>query len=160
MSDHEAEESAVHRFGPAAQFVRQFDKFVTPLRVLVGFASIVTVGVAFWLFSVIVFVLPSHDPGHIPLWRTVAICFLGYSGLSWAYLVLGPRRVLLRWSVLAISTVAIALGIYGIVDTVRRASAGGDFEGYLILMGLILCGHGVTAFVYSAISARIARQLR
>ena len=160
MSEEEAQENAVRRFGPAAQFASQFDRFVTPLRLLLVFASIATVGVAIWLFTVIAVVLPAHDPAHIPLWRTVALCFLAYSALSWAYLVLGPRHIVLRWSVLTVSIVAIACGIYGIVDTFRRAAASGDFEGYIVLMGLILCGHGLAAFVYTSISARIARQLR
>ena len=31
----------------------------------------------------------------------------------------------------------------------RRANASGDFEGYILLMGLILCGHGLAGALYA-----------
>ena len=160
MSQHEAEEAAVRHFGPAGEFARSFDRFALPFRLLLGFASLATVGVALWLFFVITFVLPSRDPVHIPMWRAVAVCFILYSGLSWTYLLRGPRHAVLRWAVLALSVAAIGCGIYGIVSMIRTADSGGHFEGYIVLMGLILAGHGLCAIVYTLLTARIARQLR
>ena len=160
MSDIDAENDAVRRFGPTDQFARQFDKFALPFRILLMGASVATALVALWLFWVIGFVLPARDPAHIPMWRVVAACFLAYSGLSWAYLVRGPRDQILRWLVLALSAAAFGLGIFGIVQMMSRAAAGRHFEGYIVLMGLILCGHGISAFVYTILTSRIAKQLR
>ena len=160
MSEHEAEKDAVRRFGSAHEFARQFDRFALPFRLLLGFASLATVGVALWLFWVIAFVLPARDPVHIPMWRTVAACFLAYSALSWAYLVRGPRNVVLRWLVLTLSAAAIGLGLYGGVAMIRHAAAAGHFEGFIVLMGLVLVGHGLCAIGYTILAQRIARRLR
>ena len=160
MSDMNAEHCAVRRFGPAGQFARQFDKYALPFRLLLLGAAATTALVAIWLLWVIAVVLPARDPTHIPMWRLVAVCFVAYSGLSWAYLARGPQDVILRWLVLALSATAVALGVLGIVLMLRRAAAGGHFEGYIILMGLILCGHGMSAFVYTILARRITRRLR
>ena len=119
-----------------------------------------TVGVAVWLFWVTAFVLPARDPLHIPMWRIAAVCFLVYGALSWAYLFRGPRSAVLRWLVLALSVAAIGLGLYGILTMIRSAGAGGHFEGYIVLMGLILGGHGWCAVAYTIRTQRVARRLR
>ena len=72
----------------------------------------------------IAFVLPARDPARIPLWTGVAFGFLVYSGLCITYLVLGPRHLPLQASVLLLSVVAIALGVFGVVQMVQAASAG------------------------------------
>lgn len=159
MTQHEAEEAAVRRFGPAGPLARQFDVFSLPLKILVALASVITVLVALWLFTVIAWVLPAHDPARIPLWTGVAVGFLVYSGLCIAYLVLGPRLWPLQAVVLILSVVAIGLGVYGVVQMVQAAASGRHFEGYLLLMGLILAGHGIVAFTYTALSAVIARRI-
>src|SRR5690348_3917110 len=106
MSQHEAEEAAVRRFGPAGPLAAQFGGFSLPLKIMVGLSSAMTIAVALWLFSVIAFVLPSRDPSRIPMWTGVAIGFLVYSGLCLAYLIVGPRQVVLRTVVLALSVAA------------------------------------------------------
>ena len=120
-------------------------------------ASAATAGVGLWLGTVIAFVLPVRDPAHIPMWRAIAVCFIAYSALSWGCLATGARSGVLRWSLLIASIAAIGLGLYGVVDMVRRAIGGGDFEGYIVLMGLILSGHGLVAAVYSLIAGALAR---
>ena len=159
VSQHEAEEAAVRRFGPAGPLARQFDGFSFPLKVLVTLSSLVTVAVALWLFTVIAWVLPARDPGRIPLWTGVAVGFLVYSGLCITYLVVGPRYRPLQVTVLSLSVAAIALGALGVVQMVQASSSGRHFEGYLLLMGLILGGHGLVAFIYTAMSAAIARRI-
>lgn len=156
MNQHEAEEDAVRRLGPPEAFARRFDRFATPLRLLLVTASICTVGIALWLLWVCAVILPSRDPAHIPLWRTVAICYVAYSGLSWAVLLRGARAQLLRGLVIAASVAAVALGLYGIGSMVQVARTGGHFEGYLILMGLMLAGHGLAALGFAAITRRAA----
>jgi hypothetical protein len=142
------------------QFARTFDLFVLPVRWLLIFMSLATVLVGLWLIFVTTAVLLSRDPEHIPLWRAVAAGFFAYSGLTWAYLFKGPRVAWLRWTVLLLSLAAIALGIYGIVNMIMVAQSGGHFEGYIVLMGLILGGHGLTALIYAVLTRRIARAIR
>ena len=160
MSDHDAEASAVHRFGAPEEFARKFDRFVLPFRLMLIFMSLATMLVGLWLIFVIAVVLPARDPEHIPLWRAVAAGFLAYSALTWAYLIKGPRIAWLRGTVLLLSLAAITLGVYGIVNMVMVARSGGHFEGYIVLMGLILGGHGLTALVYTVLTRRIARAIR
>jgi hypothetical protein len=130
------------------------------MRTLFAFASSATVLVALWLFWVVARVLPLRDPAHVPTWRTVAIALLAYGGLCLAYLVVGPRRATLRRIVLGLSLVAMALGGTAIVAVIRGADAGGHFEGYLVLMGVILAGHGATAILYTVLTAAVAKRLR
>jgi hypothetical protein len=160
MSDSDAERNAVRRFGYADRFARGFDRYIMPFRVLLIFASIATVGVALWLFSVIALVLPARDPGHIPLWRAVALCYMAYSALSWGYLVKGPRSAILKWTVTPISVAAIAAGFYGMISMILIGIHGGHFEGYILLMGLLLAGHGAAQIVYALLAMRIARRIR
>ena len=42
------------------------------MRSLLAFASAITILVAAWLFYVTAAVLPTRDPGHVTLWRSVA----------------------------------------------------------------------------------------
>lgn len=160
MSQHDAEQRAVSRFGPAESLAHQFDRYSTLLKLLLALATAATVLVAFWLLFVIVRVLPARDPAHIPLWRSVAAGFLLYSGLCLTYLVAGPRPAALRWVVLTLSVVAIGLGGYAVASMVSVARAGGHFEGYLVLMGLILSGHGAVAILDTILTTSIARRLR
>jgi hypothetical protein len=156
----QAEANAVRRLGPAEQIARQLDPYDLPLRGLVAFWTMATAAVALWLLSVIVLVLPARDPAHVPLWLLVAAGFCAYSGLCVAYLVRGPRRGVLKWSVLALSCGAIAAGLFGMATMVRIARAGGDFEGYVLLMGIILCGHGLSVIAHAVITAGVVRRLR
>lgn len=159
MSEHEAEEAAVRRFGPAGPLAAQLGGFALPLQLMVGFSSAMTIAVALWLFSVIAFVLPARDPSHIPMWTGVAIGFLVYSGLCLAYLIIGPRLAALRFVVLALSVAAIVIGVIAVWHMIGPGSSGRHFEGYLLLMGFILAVHGIVTLVYAAISVAIARQI-
>lgn len=159
MSDSEAERRAVERFGPPGEFARKFDRFGPPFRLILLFTSLATVGVSLWLLFVIAVVLPSRDPGHIPLWSWAAGGFFAYSALTWAYLFWGPRHVWLRNAVLGASVVAIALGVYGIHSMIEVGKSGGHFEGYIILMGLELIAHGLSAILYTALTHRLAQRV-
>ena len=112
-------------------------------------ASIATAGVALWLLMVTTFVLPERDPGHVALWRWVALGFSAFCALSWACIATGARRAALKWSVLALSLAAIGLGGYGIVQMIQQANRGAHFEGYIVLMGLVLAGHGLAGTLYT-----------
>jgi hypothetical protein len=160
MSQFESEEKAVGRFGPADQFARRFGRFGVFFRLLLILCSLATVCVGLWLIFVIVVILPSRDSGHIALWRWVTLGFFAYSGLTLLYLFRGPRATWLRRIVLFASSAAFAAGAYGIVNMIQVARSGGHFEGYIILMGLVLCGHGLTAIAYTFLAHRVARAVR
>ncbi|HKQ56839.1 MAG TPA: hypothetical protein VJY35_03135 [Candidatus Eisenbacteria bacterium] len=119
-------------------------------------ASFATAAVALWLFAVTTWVLPARDPGHITMWRWVALGFSAFCALSWGCIATGARRALLRWSVLALSLAAIGLGGWGIARMLRETNGGAHFEGYLLLMGLVLVGHGLAGAVY-AVRAAVER---
>lgn len=159
MTEQEAEERAVGRFGPPARFARRFDRFAAPFRALLLLASVGTVCVALWLVFVIAVVLPARDPGHIAFWSRAAAVFFGYCALTWAYLIRGPRNPWLRGSVLLASLGAIAAGLSGIGQMIRTARSGGHFEGYIILIGLVLCAHGLSALAYTVLARRLAREV-
>lgn len=154
MNQHDAEKDAVRRLGPPEEFARRFDRFAAPLRLLLAVASVCTVCIALWLWWVCLVILPSRDPGQIAMWRTVAVCYVTYSALSWAVLLRGARAQRLRAVVVAVSVAAVALGLYGIGSMVNVARTGGHFEGYLILMGLLLAGHGLAAIGFAAFTRR------
>jgi hypothetical protein len=160
VSQREAEENVIRRLGPVEQFASQFERFALPFKLLLLAASIATVGVALWLFWVIAVMLPEHDAAHIPMWRTVAICFLFYSALSGAYLVSGPRHARLRWAMLGTSIAAVGLGLFGVVQMAMRALSGADVEGYIVMMGFLLCGHGLVAIIYTTLTGRIRMEVR
>ena len=149
------EENALPRSGSVDRVARPFAQLVRPLAILLGLACVATAGVGLWLFSVIAFVLPEHDPSHIPMWRTIAVCCLAYSALSWARLGLGPRNAALRGALLAASVAALGAGVYGIVDMILRANRSGDFEGYIAIMGLIISGHGLVGICHSLLAGRV-----
>lgn len=119
--------------------------------------ALATIIVGLWLVFVITFILPSRDPGHIGMWSSItAFCF-AYSGLTLLYLFRGPRSTWLRRIVTAMSLAAIAAGLYGIVSAIEVARSGGHFEGYIVLIGLVIGGHGVVALVYTMLVRRLAR---
>jgi hypothetical protein len=156
MSDHDAEAAAVERFGPAPRFSRQFDRFALPLRAILALASLATAGMAVWLFYVIAFVLPARDPAHVPMWLGMAIAYLAWAALSWAFLVAGPRHAVLRIAGPLGAALAMAWGLALVAGGLRAA----HFEGYLLLMGAVLVVHGLAAIAYLLLTFGIARRLR
>jgi hypothetical protein len=119
----------------------------TPLGVLLLLAALATAAVGLWLLWVCAMVLPSRDPAHLPMWRVVAVAFLAYAALSVASVA--ARLAWLRGSLLALSLGATALGACGIVAMLQQAGRGGHFEGYLVLMGLVLTGHGLFGTLFA-----------
>ena len=160
MGPREAEEAAVHRLGAPEALAHEFDPFDFPMRMLLFAAASSTVLMALWLSWVVLFVLPARDPGHAAMWRIVAFAFLVYGALTFAFLLRGPRPAWLRWTMLGLSAVAIALGIRGITTMMQVARDGGHFEGYIILMGILLAMHGLAAVGYERLTARIARRVQ
>src|SRR5262249_54148122 len=109
-------------------------------------ATAVTTVVLTWLLWVLAFVLPAHDPGHIRFWLFVALALAIFCFVSVAALARPTRHR--RRALAMTSAAAIAAGLYGIVGMLMSAARGGDFEGYVVLMGLALCFHGAAALAY------------
>jgi hypothetical protein len=122
--------------------------------------SVATAGVSLWLFWVTATVLGPQDPEHIPISRVVACCFLTFASLSWVLLVRGWQVAWQSWLLRALSVGAIGAGLYGIVGMLVRGGNGGHFEGYVVLMGLVLCAHGSAALAYLGLAPRTAPPAR
>ena len=160
MSEHDADEAAVRRFGDAAALARQFQPFSTPLKLLVGLGALGTGLIALWLGFVVVAVLPYRDPQHVGLWSGISAAFFAYAALTLTFVLRGPRPPWLRVAVGAGSLAAIAFGGYEIVAMATAAGTGAHFEGYLLLMGAILAAQGACALAYVALTLAIARRVR
>jgi hypothetical protein len=160
MSESDAEEAAVRRFGAPGPLAHQFDRFSFALRALLTCAGLATALIALWLFTVISTVLPRHDPEHVPMWTGFAFGFLAYAALTLVFVVRGPRPALLPALVVVLSLAAIVFGGYAVSSMLAAASNGGHFEGYLLVMGIVLTGHGLCALAYTTLTAVIARRVR
>ena len=160
MSEEDAEEAAVRRFGAPGPLARQFGRFSLPLKFLLACGAAATGLIALWLFTVVTTVLPRHDPAHVPMWTGFAIGFLAYAALTLAFVVRGPRPALLPAAVAVLSLAAIAFGGYAAWSMLAAADNGGHFEGYLLVMGVVLAGHGLCGLAYTTLTAVIARRVR
>ncbi len=101
--------------------------------------------VALWLGFVTTIVLPARDPAHVPFWRIVALACLASALLATAALARPAargRRVALGLA----SLVAIAAGVGGPLAMLRAGP--GHFEGYVLVMGAILCAHGASGLAW------------
>lgn len=160
MSDRDADQAAVGRFGEPGEPARQFRPFSLPLKLLVAAGALATGSIALWLCFVAVVVLPSRDPQHVGLWSGVAAAFLAYAAVTLLFVVRGARPGWLPWAVAACSLGALAFGGRLVAGMVHAADTGEHFEGYLLLMGAILAAQGLCALAYTALTGVIARRLR
>lgn len=160
MSEHDAEKAAVGRFGDAGALARQLHPYSFPLKLLVVAGALATGLIALWLCFVIVVVLPARDPQHVRMWTTIAVAFFAYAALSLVFAVRGPRPPWLRSAVVLGSLAALGFGGYEILAMAGAGPTGVHFEGYLLLMGVVLATQGLCAFAYVMLTAAIARRVR
>ena len=80
----------------------------------------------------------------IGIWTVAAVGFLAYAVFTVLLVLRDGRSPSLRWSAVALSVVAVAIGGYLIASMLAATEA---FEGYLLLMGLVLAGHGAVVLV-------------
>jgi hypothetical protein len=118
-------------------------------RTALALATVATAAVGLWLLSVTFTILPSRDPANVVMWRWTAVGFLAYAALTAALLATSKPGRLLRSVVLLASLPVLACGAFALYAMVRRASTGGHFEGYVLLMGLVLLAHGASAIAYT-----------
>ena len=135
-------------------------RFAALLKPLVVAGAIATLLVALWLCFVIVAVLPSRDPARVPSWAGIAAAFFAYAALTLAFVARGPRPLWLGTAVYWGSVAAVAFGAYEIYAMAWAERTGAHFEGYLLLMGVILVAQGLCASAYTALTVLIARRLR
>jgi len=159
MSEHDAEEAAVRQFGAPGPLVREFDHFSRPLKALLVCGAVATAGIALWLFTVVTTVLPARDPAHVSMWTAFALGFLAYAVITLTFVVRGPHPALLPAAVVVLSLAAIAFGGYAVTSMLAAADAGRHFEGYLLLMGVALAGHGLCALAYTTLTALLAHRV-
>jgi hypothetical protein len=116
-------------------------------RAAFALAAALTTGVALWLLFVTRTILPARDPAHVPLWGGVALGFLAWSALSAWCLARPPRGGPLRAMLIAFALLACLLG--GLVAVRTLAGSPAHFEGYLVVMGLLLTAHGATGIAWA-----------
>ena len=160
MSALEAEAEAVRRLGPVDRYLDAFPGILAPLRHLFLFGTVVTALVAMWLLFVIVVVLPARDPGQVAFWTWIQAVLGIYILLCIISLLRGVCARWLSTALLLLSAASIGAGLYGVLTELRVAQTGGHFEGYLVLLGLVLVGQGGVALAYTLLSLRAARRLR
>lgn len=160
MSQHDAEQAAVRGVDAPGPLARQFDRFSFPLRVLLACGAVATGVIALWLCFVVVVVLPRHDPARVPMWTALAAGFMAYAALTLAFVVRGRRPALLPAVVVVLSLAASAFGGYAVLSMLAASDSGGHFEGYLLVIGVVLAGHGLCALAFAALTAVIARRIR
>src|SRR5262249_18184421 len=133
--------------------------FASALRLLLSAAALATGLIALWLGFVVADVLPSRDPQHVGTWTAIAVAFLAYSALTLGCIARGRRRAWLPWALVVGSLAALAFGGYAVTSMVRAADDGTRFEGYLLVMGVVLAGHGACALAYATLVLTAPRRL-
>src|SRR5690242_184193 len=131
-----------------------------PLGAALRVAGAVSLLAALWLFGVIAAVLPARDPERIPLWTIVAVGLALDAAISLAGLGAVRARPLLRAALFTLSVVATAFGGVLLARSLMAASNGGHFEGYLLLLGAIVLGHGLIGVAASVSGGAPAERAR
>jgi len=102
-------------------------------------ATILVIGMTAWLAIVIVGVLPQRDPASIGLWAGVAVASgaLALAALR-ATMRLDRPGPSLGVALAALSIAALVFGGFVLLSLAVPGERGAHFEGYLLLIGLIL----------------------
>jgi len=124
-------------------------------RGLLIFASVPTSIAGLWLLIVTTTVLPARDPAHVQTWAAVMLGCFGLVGLSAAYLRAATPGTTLRSALITLSLAALAFGLYAIASMTQAPAS--RFEGYVLLIGAILAGHGLAGLLSGISGMRSAR---
>jgi hypothetical protein len=116
--------------------------------------SIATAAMTVWLAWVVLFVLPSRDPGHAQVWAIVALASGALVVVSLLATRGGGPTVLALLALL--SAVAVAFGLLVTVSFLTTV-ASGDPEGYLSVIGFVLTVHGMFGLLWTGIAALRSR---
>jgi hypothetical protein len=116
--------------------------------------SIATAAMTVWLVWVVLFVLPSRDPGHVQVWAIVALASGALVVVS--LLATGGGGPVVLALLALLSVVAVAFGLLVTVSFLTTV-ASGDPEGYLAVIGLVLTVHGTVGLLWTGIAALRSR---
>lgn len=150
-SEDEATTAVLARMGDPRQIAARYGEPYPLLDTAVLLGAVACAGVAGWLFAVALTVLPGRDPEHVATWAAVAAGFAAYAALSGAYLRLRRRHPFVTVVAAGISAVAILAGAWFAVPMILTS---GDFEGYIVLIGLVLAGQGATVVANALLNGR------
>ena len=128
-----------------------------PLALALAAAATATTLVALWLAFTVFTVLPSRDPGHIPMWCAVAAGLLVFALSSFAAVFPGPLRPGAGVVAGILGVAAAGLGLGSAIRMLSGGGAGGHFEGYIVLMGIVVGAHGLLALANAVARPRSTR---
>jgi hypothetical protein len=152
-----AERRAVEQFGEpsaVAALLRRRSRLEGFARGLVVVGVLGCFAVAAWLASVIFVLHPPRDRTQLELWSLVMVEFAVYGGVS-AWHLAHPRQVVWRW-VLAITALPFfGLGCAGVYSQIARAAHGGEFEGYIVLLGAGLATQALAVLLHLVATRRL-----
>jgi len=117
-----------------------------PLRLLTVGAGLVTGLIAIWLLFVLAMVMPARDPERIPIWTAIAAALSIYAALTLGFAAGKLAKAWLRVVIGGMSVLAVVAGAYGISAMLTANSQA--FEGYVLVMGIVLVVHGSSALAY------------
>jgi hypothetical protein len=141
----DAVRSAVARMGDPTIVARAYDirHPIHDVAVLLGATA--CFGVAAWLFVVVGSIVRQLDPTRVPFWNAVGLGYLTYAALTAGYVVVARRSRLAR---LIAGGVSVAAVLAGAAFAVPMLLTDGDFEGYIVLMGIVLAGQGALVLAH------------
>ncbi len=113
------------------------------LRTLLRLATAATAATAAWLVSVSIAVLPVRDPARVGFWLTVAAALLAFAALTALHLARWGGA-LVRWLAGGVGLLAMVTGAWLAISTLAGS---GEFEGYLVVIGLVVAAHGALVAV-------------
>ncbi len=120
-----------------------------PLGRALAVAAGANVLVAGWLAYTVTNVLPARDPARIPFWATVACAIVVFAAVSFAALKARAGARLLRTATGVLGLPALGLGLGTAAKMLTHGGAGGNFEGYVIVIGALLAVHGAVAMAFA-----------
>jgi hypothetical protein len=119
--------------------------------ILLGAAA--CAAVATWLFVVAATVVPERDPLRVGFWNGVGVGFSLYAVITAIYILRAGR-----WPVAPVAVLASIIAfVAGVSFALPMLLANGDFEGYIVLIGLVLVGQATLVLAHAALQVRRAR---
>ena len=123
--------------------------FSFPAAAALAFTAFATAGASLWLLAVSFTIVPVHDPERAIFWRAIAIALLGFAALSALALRPGRRAAAERVVLGVFGGSAAGVGLGALARMLRMGDADGHFEGYLLVLAIIVASHGLAGLAYA-----------
>ncbi len=130
------------------------------LAVALAAAATATLLIAAWLVFTATTVLRQRDPAHVTVWLWIACGFAVFALASWVAVRPGPASIAARVVTALLGVPAAGLGLGTTARVLSHGGQAGHFEGYLVLMALVLAAHGLIAIAYALLAPLPARAPR